>query len=695
MDNFILYDEISKSANTIIYKGRRKGSINFVSIHCIDKSLRAEITNLVRLTYEIVHKNVVKFYEWYETSNHLWLVVELCTGGTLEAILKQDQCMPESSIRNFGVDLCEGLFHIHQTGLLFCDLNPKKIMVDGNGTLKLGDFGLSKLEGENLEEIFQEAFDNRNDSGVTSINSSMKGGFGDPLYIAPEVHKGEDNSKSSDLWGLGCLFYEMYTGVTPFYSENSEQIAEKIINKELPYPKGNKLSTKPSNEFVGLLKGLLEKDPAKRFDWKQLARHQFWEGRLVHLVPQTANSIMVNDSILDRSILTDRPKTAHGQKPEVNVSFSMSSRLPVDVSQNVTLQPIDRQISEESTSVSKSYTKFESKKTFFVSSELNTSQIVDNPKIQKAASLKFEPKSLPIANSGLFRAEKLLKLPRSEFNKQLDIIKQNTNVPADKSAIAIKNKLSLLNYIGFICTESSQIANELIDIELYKDLVSIIKGGHNLEMKMKAARIVALVFSKATRLDPSKQLTEVAQNIIGLLQSNRNDIKFKQGLLPALGELIYLISSQEALIGKSIDSWLVPSIAYSTIIRSFGEDLIVNHIVCKTIEKTACSNSSHIQKFISMQVDLVNGIWSCFSHSSEGLRATALSTLCLLTSHSIAIFQTVIDKVTWLDECIDCISSNNTRIQQSILTMFAIFIDEVGLKNIPEKVRFYCENFKT
>ncbi len=80
MDNFILYDDICKNENSIIYKGRRKGSINFVAIHCIEKVLRPEITNLVRLTYEMSHKNTVKFYEWYETSNHLWLVVELCTG---------------------------------------------------------------------------------------------------------------------------------------------------------------------------------------------------------------------------------------------------------------------------------------------------------------------------------------------------------------------------------------------------------------------------------------------------------------------------------------------------------------------------------------------------------------------------------------------------------------------------------------
>lgn len=84
MENFILYDEISRDDTRIIYKGRKKGSVNFVAVHCIDKSLRSETTNRVRLTHELNHINVVEFFEWYETTNHLWLVVELCTGKTGE-----------------------------------------------------------------------------------------------------------------------------------------------------------------------------------------------------------------------------------------------------------------------------------------------------------------------------------------------------------------------------------------------------------------------------------------------------------------------------------------------------------------------------------------------------------------------------------------------------------------------------------
>ena len=127
MDNFILYDDICKTENSTVYKGRRKGSINFVAIHCIDKILRPEITNLVRLTFEMSHQNTVKFYEWYETSNHLWLVVELCTAGSLETLLEQDGCLPEASIKQFGIDICEGLFYCHSIGLLFCDLIPRKV----------------------------------------------------------------------------------------------------------------------------------------------------------------------------------------------------------------------------------------------------------------------------------------------------------------------------------------------------------------------------------------------------------------------------------------------------------------------------------------------------------------------------------------------------------------------------------------
>ncbi|NXK51536.1 ULK4 kinase, partial [Chauna torquata] len=154
MENFILYEEIGRGNKTVVYKGRRKGTINFVAILCTDKCKRAEITNWVRLTHEIRHRNIVTFHEWYETSNHLWLVMELCTGGSLESVIAQDEHLPEDVVREFGVDLITGLHHIHNLGIIFCELTPGKILLEGPGTLKFSNFCLAKADGENLEEFF-------------------------------------------------------------------------------------------------------------------------------------------------------------------------------------------------------------------------------------------------------------------------------------------------------------------------------------------------------------------------------------------------------------------------------------------------------------------------------------------------------------------------------------------------------------
>lgn len=509
MDNFILYDEIAKSDTSIIYKGRRKGSINFVAIHCIEKHLRPEITNLVRLTFEMSHRNVVKFHEWYETSNHLWLVVELCTAGTLDAIMLQDKCFPESSIRDFGVDLCEGLHYVHSLGIVFCDLIPSKIMVDGDGRLKLSDFGFAKAENEDLEVMFRETLEATSTQWSQSNMKQpreYKKPFGDIHCIAPEVLSGHENTPESDLWSMGCVFYRMYTGEYPFISADAEQLKNMIIHKDFPNPKGNTLSTMPSSQFLTLLRGLLEKDPGKRMSWKQLIRHPFWEGRLKHLMP--TKSIMVDgkEQIVEDEN-RDRPRTAAGaslildQKPEVNASFSISSRLPVSPqstmqtrnalqykesdavhsASSTTSTLVDSQVIAERNEARHNKNN-EMRKLFFVPSELNKSQIIDNPKIQKPATLKYEPKVLPFNNPKMQKADTFLKLPRDELDNCLTMVKNNTNVPSDRSAGAMKLKLHLLNYIGTLCNDSSRMADAFLGIELHKELLGIIKNGNHLEL---------------------------------------------------------------------------------------------------------------------------------------------------------------------------------------------------------------------
>jgi serine/threonine-protein kinase ULK4 len=224
-------------------------------------------------------------------------------------------------------------------------------MIDGDGKLKLSDFGFAKLEGEDLEVIFQETFETTSAQWSQTASSAKppkvyKKPFGDLAYIAPEILMGGDNTKESDLWSFGCILYQMYSGNLPFVSEDPEHLRNMILNKELPNPKGNKLSVKPSNDFLNLLKGLLEKDPRKRFNWKQVLGHPFWENKLKHLLPTKSIIVDGKEQLVDdeeanededrvntlnfsRMSTQERPRTGVAgstiidTKPEINVSFSI------------------------------------------------------------------------------------------------------------------------------------------------------------------------------------------------------------------------------------------------------------------------------------------------------------------------------------------------------------------------------------
>ncbi len=122
-------------------------------------------------------------------------------------------------------------------------------------------------------------------------------------------------------------------------------------------------------------------------------------------------------------------------------------------------------------------------------------------------------------------------------------------------------------------------------------------------------------------------------------------------------------------------------------IRTIGEDLISNHIVCKIIENLALITSiSAVQKFLNNQAEWVNALWSCFSHSAnnEQLRVAALRALCMLASHSASIGLSLVDKVG-VEAILECLSSNNSQIQQVMLTLVTIPVNEGHLKSFPEK----------
>ena len=257
------YDEIGQGRHSVVYKGRKKQTIKYVAIKSVEKDQREKITREVRILSRIKHPNCLHFFNWYETRNHIWLVLEYCTGGDLLRVLKDDRHLPSSALKVLGVDLLSGLHYLHSHGILYCDLKPSNVLIDEYGVLKLCDFGLARKIPR------------------STGNKARKRGT--PCYMAPELFT-EDGvySIASDLWGLGCLLYEMAVGKPPFVSSGFEDLVHLIMTAPVPLSAEDTLANSDGmveldEELKDLLRGLLRKVPIDRRRWPELLDHRFWD----------------------------------------------------------------------------------------------------------------------------------------------------------------------------------------------------------------------------------------------------------------------------------------------------------------------------------------------------------------------------------------------------------------------------------
>lgn len=144
MNNYHIYEEIGRGKYSVVYKGRRKKTIQYVAVKSVEKSRRKKVLNEVRIFHNLTHRNVLRFYNWYETRNHLWIIFEYCAGGDLLSLIEHDKSLPEETCRRFGVELLEGLNYLHEHGVIFADLKPSNVLFNEYGIMKLCDFGISK-----------------------------------------------------------------------------------------------------------------------------------------------------------------------------------------------------------------------------------------------------------------------------------------------------------------------------------------------------------------------------------------------------------------------------------------------------------------------------------------------------------------------------------------------------------------------
>ncbi|OQS00922.1 serine/threonine protein kinase [Achlya hypogyna] len=219
MENYNIYDEIGRGTHSSVYKARRKRSIEYVAVKSTAKGRMAKILNEVQLLHKLASTYVLKFYNWYESSNHIWIIFEYCIGGDLLKLIAQDKTLPESSIQTFGHDLVCGLHYLHTNGVIYCDLKPANVLIDEYGSLKLADFGLARRI-PTTESLTADTLQP-----------------GSPHYMAPELFEDSPvHSFASDFWALGCVLYELRTGTQLFSQRDFNELRHTIQTVPIRLP---------------------------------------------------------------------------------------------------------------------------------------------------------------------------------------------------------------------------------------------------------------------------------------------------------------------------------------------------------------------------------------------------------------------------------------------------------------------------
>jgi len=213
---------IGKGAFGKVTLGVHKLTGKYVAIKTIDKSYmkdeysRRKVFQEVYILKKIRHSCVIRLLEVFESQKHFLMVMEYAGGGDLLQYVKKRKRLDEETARAIFKQIVYGLGHCHCRSVLHRDVKLDNILMDGEGGIKLCDFGVSRLVKKN--QIIKEQ-------------------CGTPAYLCPEIIQDEGyEGFYADTWSLGVLLYAMVQGTVPFKANNITDLHKLILKGDFDFP---------------------------------------------------------------------------------------------------------------------------------------------------------------------------------------------------------------------------------------------------------------------------------------------------------------------------------------------------------------------------------------------------------------------------------------------------------------------------
>ncbi len=246
ISGYRIHEELGRGGMGVVYSAEQVSLHRQVALKVLSHELTEDgkfVSNFVaeaQAAAKLQHPNVVSVFDVEHDGDTYYYAMELMQNGSCEDWLKQNGAMPVDRALQVIADAAAGLAYAESLGIVHRDIKPDNLMLDQHGVVKIADLGLAGADAESEERA-----------------------VGTPHFMAPEqvLRRGIDHR--ADIYALGCTFYRLVTGRTPFRGQTVKDILRAQV-KDDPEP-AHKVNNKVPAEVATVIQRMMQKDPLDRF----------------------------------------------------------------------------------------------------------------------------------------------------------------------------------------------------------------------------------------------------------------------------------------------------------------------------------------------------------------------------------------------------------------------------------------------
>jgi eukaryotic-like serine/threonine-protein kinase len=247
---------LGKGGMGAVYRARDRQLDEVVAVKVLrpevvkdDPSLLDRFKHETKLARKITHRNVLRTHDFGETEGTPYISMEYLDGVTLKDLIQNKGALPAGVGLRIAKQMCQGLDAAHRQGVIHRDIKPQNMLIlPETGELKIMDFGIAR--GVEVKA---------GSGGLTTDGTVM----GTPDYMAPEQAQGHAVDFRTDIYSLGVVLFEVFTGTLPFKMDNP--MATVLAHIQNPPPKPRSRNPKIPEELEALILRCMEKEPANRY----------------------------------------------------------------------------------------------------------------------------------------------------------------------------------------------------------------------------------------------------------------------------------------------------------------------------------------------------------------------------------------------------------------------------------------------